>query len=132
MSQLISAARSQMDVVIIDTAPMMVSPDSESIAEVADAVVLVVRQDTVPVRIINDTIDVLNASRAELIGCVLNNYRITEFSEQVGYGYGGRYGYGVKYGYGRTGYGSRIGYGSGLGYGSRLGYGPRDGKEGEA
>ncbi len=144
MKQLIDAARSQMDVVIIDTPPMMVSPDSESIAEVADAAILVVRQDAVPVRIINDTIDVLNASHAELLGCVLNNYRITEFSEQVGYGYGGRYGYGVKYGYGRTGYGtalgygskigygSKLGYGSRLGYGSKLGYGAGDGKEEEA
>ena len=45
-------------------------------------------------------------SRAELLGCVLNNYYTTEFADHVGYGIGGRYGYGTKYGYGR--YGSKV------------------------
>ena len=125
MTQLIQAARQQMDVVIIDTPPMAVSPDAECIADVADASIIVVRQDTTEVRVINDSIDILNMSRAELLGCVLNNYYTTEFADHLGYGYGGRYGYGVKYGYGRTGYGSKVGYGSKLGYGSKIGYGSK-------
>ncbi len=126
MAQMIQAAREQMDVVIIDTPPMAVSPDAECIADVADASILVVRQDQVQVRVINDSIDILNTSRAELLGCVLNNFYTTELAEHFGYGYGGRYGYGVKYGYGGRygyGYGSRVGYGSRIGYGSKIGYG---------
>ena len=122
MTQLIQAARQQMDVVIIDTPPMSVSADTECVADLADASLLVVRQDAVQVRLINDSIDILNLSRAELLGCVLNNYYTTEFADHMGYGYGGRYGYGVKYGYG-YGYGSKTGYGSRIGYGSKLGYG---------
>ena len=76
-------------------------------------------------RVINDCIDILTMSRAELLGCVLNNYYTTEFADHLGYGYGGRYGYGVKYGYGRTGYGSKLGYGSKVGYGSKIGYGSK-------
>ena len=126
MAQLIQSARQQMDVVIIDTPPMAVSPDAECIADVADASILVVRQDGAQVRVINDSIDILNLSRAELLGCVLNNYFTTEFADHLGYGYGGRYGYGVKYGYGgRYGYGSKIGYGSKVGYGSKIGYGSK-------
>ena len=128
MAELIRAARAQMDVVIIDTPPMAVSPDAECVADVADAALLVVRQDQTRVRVINDTIDILSASHAELLGCVLNNCYTTEFSDHVGFGVGGRYGYGVRYGYGRFGYG----FGSGLGYGSRLGYGAGSGEEGRA
>lgn len=100
MRQLLAAARQQMDIVIVDTPPMAVSPDAECIADIADASVLVVRQDQAPVRVINDMIDVLNHSRAELLGCVLNNFYSTDFTDRISYGYGGKYGYG-KYGYGK-------------------------------
>ena len=125
MEQLIRSARAQMDIVIIDTPPMAVSPDAECIADVADAAILVVRQDRAQVRVINDSIDMLSLSKAELLGCVLNNYYTTEFADHLGYGYGGRYGYGMKYGYGRYGYGKKAGYGAKLGYGSRVGYGSK-------
>lgn len=129
MDQLIRSARAQMDIVIIDTPPMAVSPDAECIADAADAAILVVRQDRTPVRVINDSIDILSLSRAELIGCVLNNYYSTEFADHLGYGYGGRYGYGMKYGYGgRYGYG-RYGYGRGAGYGVKPGSGSGSGEE---
>lgn len=103
MRQLLSAARQQMDVVIIDTPPMAVSPDAECIADLVDAAVLVVRQDQAPVRVINDMVDVLGRSKAELLGCVLNNFYAADFSDHYSYGYGGRYGYGGKYGYGKYG-----------------------------
>lgn len=107
MRQLIAAARQQMDIVIIDTPPMAVSPDAECIADIADAAVLVVRQDQAPVRVINDMIDVLNHSKAELLGCVLNNFYSADFTDRFSYGYGGQYGYGGKYGYGKYGYGGK-------------------------
>lgn len=107
MRQMIQAARQQLDVVIIDTPPMAVSPDAECIADIADASILVVRQDQAPVRVINDMIDVLDRSKSELLGCVLNNFYSADFADSFSYGYGGRYGYGGKYGYEKYGYGGK-------------------------
>lgn len=113
MKELIAKAKEIMDVVILDTPPMIACPDAECIAEAADASILVVRQDKTPVKVINDMIDVLNAAHAKLIGCVLNNFRSADIDDHFSYGqdkYGyGKYGYG-KYGYGKYGYG-KYGYG---------------------
>lgn len=103
MRDLVAQAKSIMDVVVIDTPPMAVSPDAECIAEAVDASVLVVRQDKTPVRVINDMIDVLNASHAKLLGCVLNNFHSADINDNFSYGQD-KYGYG-KYGYGKYGYG---------------------------
>ena len=123
MKELIEKAKSCMDIVIIDTPPMSVSPDAECIAEITDAAVLVVRQDMAPVRVINDMIDEINLSKANLLGCILNNFRAADIDDSFSYGqsrYGyGKYGYG-KYGYGKYGY-SKYGY-SKYGY-SKYGYG---------
>ena len=95
------------DYVIIDSAPIGVVTDTEELAHYADASLLVIRQDVVPVRTINDTIDMLNNTRAKVIGCVLNDAKGHGSSGSSHYGYG--YGYGsrekkYKYGYG-YGYG---------------------------
>ena len=91
------------DYVILDMPPMGYFADTEAILDTVDASVLVVRQDCTPACDINDGIDVLRATKARFLGCVLNDMTgtITE-----GYGYG-RYGYG--YGYGHYGYGSSTG-----------------------
>lgn len=123
MEELLAKAKEAMDMVIIDTPPMSVASDTGSVAEFADAAVIVVRQDQTPVRMINDMIDELDASNASLLGCVLNNFRATDIDDNFSYGqsrYGyGKYGYG-KYGYGKYGY-SKYGY-SKYGY-NKYGYG---------
>ena len=117
-----------MDVVLIDTPPMAANADGEYIAHLADAALLVVRQDRAPVRVLNDTIDVIKNAGAELIGCVLNNYYVADYAESISYGVGGEYGYGskygLKYGYGyagRQGYAGRYEYGAGYGQRSKRG-----------
>ena len=125
MQKLLEQARREMDVIIIDTPPMSASVDGECIAQLADAALLVVRQDRALVRVINDTIDILKNANAALIGCVLNNFYVADFSENMNYGFGGYYGYGKKYG-SRYGYG--YGYAAKQGYGSRYGYGAGYGK----
>lgn len=111
MRELIRQARENVDCIIIDTPPMSVSPDAECIAELADASILVVRQDTTPVKVINDAIDTLSSCNAKLIGCVFNNVRSADLSDGYSYGSGGKYGYGghsySRYGYGKYGYGNR-------------------------
>lgn len=105
MRELLAQVRNMMDVVIIDTPPMAACPDAECVAEIADSSVLVVRQDRTPVKVINDMIDILNASHAKLLGCVLNNFRTADIDDHFSYGHE-KYGYG-KYGYGKYGYGER-------------------------
>lgn len=99
MEKVMDWARKEMDYVIIDGSPAGLFSDVESLADLADASLLVVRQDGISARHINDTIDRLNQCRGELLGCIFNDVRSLPFSnDHYGYGYG--YGYGYHYGYG--------------------------------
>ncbi len=100
LGDVISLARERFDYIVIDSPPLGYFSDSEIIADISDASVLVVRQDTVPAPDINDAIDSLRACRAEFLGCVLNDMQhLLRNLSSYGYGY---YGYG-KYGYGKYG-----------------------------
>ncbi len=100
MAQLIKALGG-FEFVILDTPPMGYFADAESLARLADASVLVVRQDATPAPDVNDHIDVLRSCHAGFLGVVLNRMTasLTE-GYGYGYGYGSRYGYGGHYGYG--------------------------------
>lgn len=104
MQDLLNQVRRTYDYVILDLPPMAEVSDAEGMMELADASLLVVRQNTAPVPTINKTIATLDSGKAKLLGCVLNNvYSTRLFSgEASGYGSGYRYG---KYGkYGKYGY----------------------------
>lgn len=92
------------DFVIIDTPPMGFFPDAEAAADLADASLLVVRQDYTPACDINDAADTLRKAKSHFLGCVLNDM---DSGRLGGYGYGYGYGYGHGYGYG---YGQRTGH----------------------
>ena len=111
LDALLQTCLSWFDYVIIDSAPIGVVTDTEELAQYADASLLVIRQDVVPVRTINDTIDMLNNTRGKVIGCVLNDAK--------GYGSSGSSHYGYGYGYGSRGSKYKYGYG----------YGGRDGEQ---
>ena len=97
MTRLLETCRKDMDYIIIDTPPMAMFSDVEVLADQADLSILVVRQDCVPARVINDTVDVLEQCKADFLGCVFNDVRSAPFtSDHHGYGY---YGYGYGYGY---------------------------------
>lgn len=104
---IIEQTRDLVDYVIIDTSPVGLVPDTEEIAALADATLLVVRNDMVWARDINDIIDKLDRTKAQVLGCVLNNAPIwVDRSSSYGYGYG----YGHRYGYGYGGhYGGHYG-----------------------
>ena len=57
-----------------------------------DASVLVVRQDTVLTKDINDAIDILNNTRGKVLGCILNGVTSQNMAGSGHYGYGGHYG----------------------------------------
>lgn len=102
ITRLLETCRKDMDYIIIDTPPMAMFSDVEVLADQADLSILVVRQDCVPARVINDTVDVLEQCKADFLGCVFNDVRSAPFtSDHHGYGYYGYgYGYGYQYGYG--------------------------------
>lgn len=79
--------------------------DAESMTELADASLLVTRQNTAPAAAINKAIASLEGGSAKLLGCVLNNTYSTGLFTGQGYGYG--------YGYGYSKYGHYGAYGSG-------------------
>lgn len=93
--KLIQVSKNIMDYVIIDAPPMAVSADTEILADMADASLLIVRQSTARTRSINDAIEILNNSNSELLGCVFNNVYTSELGHHVGYGY--KYGYKASY-----------------------------------
>ena len=78
-------ALEKFDFILIDTPPMGFFPDAEAMAGLADASMLVVRQDYTPACDINDAVDSLKKCRAKFLGVVLNDMD----SRRLGsYGYG--------------------------------------------
>ena len=98
MRELLMQVRQEYDYVILDLPPMAEVSDAESVMELADASLLVVRQNVAAVPAINKAIASLDSGKAKLLGCVLNNVYSTRIFSGEGTGYGYGYGHGYKYG----------------------------------
>ncbi|MDI9241568.1 polysaccharide biosynthesis tyrosine autokinase [Fusibacillus kribbianus] len=92
LKNILDFCRQKMDYVIMDTSPLSLVADTEELAEFADASVLVVRQDMVLAKDINDAVDILNQTRGRVIGCVFNDVMTGIIKDTGNYGYGGHYG----------------------------------------
>lgn len=104
MYTLLQWARNHFDYVVLDLPPMAEVSDAESIMELADASLLVIRQNAAETAALNKAISMLGSGKAKLLGCVLNNVYSSGLSSGQGYGYGYGYGYGHRYGYGKYGH----------------------------
>lgn len=101
MKDIIAAAKKEYDYIIIDTPPCGNLADASVLAEQADGILFVVRQDMAEQTQIMDALYTLSVHKHAAIGGVLNGAE----SSFGGYGYGYRYGgYYGRYGYG---YGKR-------------------------
>lgn len=89
MQALIDWARREFDFVVLDLPPMSVVSDSETVADLADASLLVVRQNAARTHGVNKAVAALDGGKAKLLGCVLNNVYSTFLSSGQGYRYGG-------------------------------------------
>lgn len=89
MRDLMNWARQAFDLVVLDLPPMSVAADAETVSDLADASLLVVRQNTVGTASINKAAEALEGGKARLLGCVLNNVYSTFLSTGQGYQYGG-------------------------------------------
>lgn len=108
MEKLMKEVAQQYDIVILDTPPMAVAPDSEVMSSYADAAVLVARQNAATAGDLNDAASILSKN-THLLGCVLNNVHGSgDFAPVFRYGGYGDYGKNGRYGpYGQ--YGNRNG-----------------------
>ncbi len=125
LSEIVEPLKEQYDTIIIDTPPCGLISDALTFAQVSDGAIFVILHDTIRSTRIKNTLDMLNYTDVELVGCIINGlshgvvsgYGYNKYTYgKYGYGYGryGYYGYG-KYGYGK--YGNSYGYGYGYGYG---------------
>ncbi len=115
MGSLLEILRENFDYVILDSSPMGFFTDSEVLSDMADASILVVRQDVVQDKNINDAVDSLNRCKARFLGFVFNDVHTLNFAARLvgGHRYGYGYGYGRSYAYGyhSASAGSKKGYG---------------------
>ena len=102
--ELLQLAKETFDYILIDCAPMTAAIDAAVVAKQCDGAAIVIEQDSVSVRAVNDARRQLEASGVRVLGCVLNKVRM-EKNRYYGKYYGGYYGkyYGKYYGqYGMT------------------------------
>ena len=124
MKDVVDAAKRHFDYVIIDTPPLALLSDAETLADLSDLSILTVKYDYTLAPQVNDAIDSLSGCKAEFYGCVLNDvHAMPGARNAVGgsghYGHYGNYSHYGHYGnygrYGKYGHYGRYGYGS---YGS--------------
>lgn len=89
MQDMLKWARQNFDFIVLDLPPMSVAADAEGMAELADACLMVVRQNMAFASELNNAIGNLEGHRAKMLGCVLNNVFSTQLSSGQSYGYGG-------------------------------------------
>lgn len=84
--------KQEADVILIDAPPVRHRSDTEVWARCADLSLLVVRQNQVEAKYINDSIDMLEEYGSGVVGCIYND--AIKDQEFVPFGYG-HYGYGT-------------------------------------
>jgi protein-tyrosine kinase len=91
MRQLVQFATAAYDWVVIDTPPVGLLTDAHLVAQMVDAVLMVISAGSVPYRVVQRSADALGRER--IIGVVLNRAAAAPFDRAYGYGtYGGYYG----------------------------------------
>ena len=111
LKALFRGLKEEYDLILIDTPPCGIISDATIIAGATDAVIYVIRQDSVMQTAIRMGISTMLETQTKLLGCILNGATGGLGGYGNYYKYGGynkyyRYGYSRKYGYG-YGYGSK-------------------------
>lgn len=101
-ADILQKLRTQYDRIIIDAPPSALLPDAAILADYADGILYVVRQDYCRIDRIISGVNMFADKQISISGCILNG---TE-SGSTGYGHGYGYGYGSGR-YGEYGYGGK-------------------------
>lgn len=120
MKELIEELKKRYDYIILDTPPVNLIADAQTLAKQVDIVLYVVRLGVTSASFLTTALVEMEQRSQVKVNFILNGLDnvMQKYGYGKGYGYGG-YGYGYGYGYGRYGYG-RYGYGK---YGDTYGYG---------
>lgn len=127
MKELIEELKKRYDYIILDTPPVNLIADAQTLAKQVDIVLYVVRLGVTSASILTTALVEMEQRSQVKVNFILNGLDnvMQKYGYGKGYGYGG-YGYGYGYGYGRYGYGrygyGKYGYGYGK-YGDTYGYG---------
>ena len=106
MNALLDWARECFDFIVLDLPPMSAASDAEGMADLADASLLVVRQNAAAAPALNNAVASLDGHKAKVLGCVLNNVYATQLSTGLSYGGYSKYSHYGHYGnYGSGGSG---------------------------
>lgn len=88
MVDLLEQAREEFDFIFLDLPPISAASDAESMKKLADASLLVVRQNRASSKALNKAVADLDGGHAKLMGCVLNNVYSTSLTSGQSHGYG--------------------------------------------
>ena len=81
MKELLAKFRSEYDIVIIDSPPIIAVTDSEILSNIVDGTLIVVSADTTEVELMERAVELIKRENTQFLGTVLNN-----FSYKSGYG----------------------------------------------
>ena len=97
--EIIKELREEYDYVFIDTPPIHVVTDLAIIAEKLDGVVFIVRENTVSIEVVKQSVDSLKRVDAKILGFIMNDSRGDALFTQYKYRrkYKSRYGYSYSY-----------------------------------
>lgn len=89
MKDLLDKCSHMADYVIVDTPPMSMVSDTEALLDYVDHCLLVIRQDFAYERDIINCVNIMEDSGANMLGCVLNDYKVFGVNrKRHSYGYG--------------------------------------------
>jgi Mrp family chromosome partitioning ATPase len=91
MADLVERCKREYDFVIIDSAPLLGMSDTLSMGQLAESVILVIRESFTSVRALREAANTANRSRLPLIGVVMNHVDFRSHAYSYGYGYGYNY-----------------------------------------
>ncbi len=78
MRELVGALRGEFDYVLVDTPPVLPVTDAVVVANLVDGVVVIVRSQETPARVVDESCERLRRGRARILGVVLNDVDITQ------------------------------------------------------
>jgi len=97
LASIIKEARTQYDIIVIDTPPVLVVPDARVIAQSVDAILFAVKWDSTSKTQVEEGLRMFETVNLKVSGLVLNQISPKGMKR---YGYGGKYGAYSAYGKG--------------------------------
>lgn len=93
MGELLERLRSDFDLVVLDTPPVLGLPDTLNLASKVDCCLLVIKHSKTSYKAVNRAREAIQMVKGQILGAILNMVKQPRFGYGYGYGYGGYHGY---------------------------------------